>query len=381
MSLRRAIIEADTRAMNVSEFCRAHGVSTWFFWWLRRRYAVEGEAALEPRSRAPHHPFGRTPVEVEEAIVAKRKELDDAGLDCGPASIAAHLCDLPGVPSQSTIWRILKARGLIVDEPSKAPKRRGSFTAQRANECWALDDWTWQLADGSAVKILDVLDDHSRYAVACTAMPQCTGAAAFDAIATAARFIGWPQRFWSDNARTFTGVLATALAPLGVTASHTRPYSPHSNGKAERFHQTVQKWLRKQPPAATIDELQAQLDLFRIIYNTQRPHRALARRFPADVWITAPKSGPADRPLGAPTTVHDSTVNAGKAYAARYAISIGNTHNGAHAVTVITGTRAHVFIDGRLVRHLTLDPNRRVQPLHTHRNPPTLSERKDPRHA
>jgi hypothetical protein len=150
MSLRRAIVEADTRELNVTEFCRLHGVSTWFFWDLRRRYAVEGEAALTPKSRAPHHPAGRTPTNVEDAIVAKRKELDDAGLDCGPASIAFHLRDLAGVPSESTIWRILTARGLITPQPAKAPKHSGrSYTAERANECWALDDWDWALADGT----------------------------------------------------------------------------------------------------------------------------------------------------------------------------------------------------------------------------------------
>jgi transposase InsO family protein len=379
MSLRRAIVEADTSVLNVTEFCRCHGVSTWFFWDLRRRYAREGDAVLAPKSRAAHRPAGRTPPAVEEAIVCKRKELDDAGWDCGPASIAAALDGLAGLPHESTIWRILTARGLIVADPSKAPKHTGSFTAQRANECWALDDWTWHLADRTPVQILDVLDDHSRYAVACTAMPSCTGGAAFDAIATAASYLGWPQRFWSDNARVFTGTLAHALRPLGVAASHTRPYSPPSNGKVERFHQTEHRWLLKQPATATITELQSQLDLFRLAYNTQRPHRALERRFPADVWTDAPKSGPANRPLTTATTVHHSTVHAAKAYAARYAISIGRAHDGRHAVTVITGTNAHVFIDGHLIRQLTLNPNRRGQPIRANR--PTITEREDPRHA
>ena len=378
MSLRRAIVEADTGSLNVAEFCRSHGVSTWFFWDLRRRHALEGDAALEPKSRAPHRPAGRTAPEIEEAIVRARKELYDAGWDCGPASIAFALRDLPGMPHESTIWRILTARGLISSDPSKAPKHTGrSFTAERANECWALDDWTWTLADGTDVQILDVLDDHSRYAAACTAMPTCTGAATFDAIAHSASFLGWPQRFWSDNARAFTGTLATALAPLGVAASHTQPYSPRSNGKVERFHQTERQWLIKQQPAATITELQDQLNLFRLHYNTRRPHRALARRFPADVWSAAPKSGPANRPLTTPTSVHHSTVHAAKTYAGRYAISVGHAQERQRAITVITGTHAHVFIHGQLVRQLTLDPTRRTQPL----NPPTITERKAPRHA
>jgi transposase InsO family protein len=383
MSVRRAIIEADTNTLNVARFCRDHGVSTWFFWDLRRRHEREGDVVLEPKSRAPHRPAGRTCSEVEEAIVRTRKELDDAGWDCGPASIAFELRDLPGLPHESTIWRILTARGLIVADPSKAPKHSGrSFTAERANECWALDDWTWTLADGTDVQILDVLDDHSRYAVACTAMPTCTGAGAFDVIAHGASYLGWPQRFWSDNARAFTGTLATAMTALGVTASHTRPYSPRSNGKVERFHQTVRRWLSKQPAVATITELQAQLDLFRLHYNTRRPHRALARCFPADIWTTAPKSGPADQALTTSTSVHRSTVHAAKAYAGRYAISIGSAHNGRAATTVITGTTAHVFIHGRLVRRLTLNPNQRSQPLRgqSHK-PPTITEREAPRHA
>lgn len=383
VSLRRAIIEADTADLNVAEFCRDHGVSTWFFWDLRRRYAREGEVVLEPKSRAPHRPAGRTPVEVEEAIVRCRKELADGGWDCGPASIAFELRDLPGVPHESTIWRILTARGLIQPDPSKAPKHTGrSYRAERANECWALDDWTWTLADGSDVQILDVLDDHSRYAVACTAMPSCTGAASFDALAHAASHLGWPQRVWSDNARAFTNTVANALAPLGVTASHTRPYSPRSNGKVERFHQTVRQWLTKQPPADTIAELQAQLDLFRLHYNTRRPHRALDRRFPADIWTAAPKSGPADRPLTTPTSVHHSTVHACKTNAGPYAISVGRAHNGRSTLTVITGTNAHVFIDGRLIRQLTIDPQRRTQPLYDRPGrPPTITKRKAPRHA
>lgn len=383
MCLRRAIVEADPGTMNVTEFCRSHGVSTWFFWNLRRRYADEGDAALAPKSRAAHHPAGRTSVEVEDAIVAKRKELDDAGLDSGPATIAFHLRELPGLPTESTIWRLLKARGQIVAQPAKAPRHAGrSYTAERANECWALDDWEWALADGTVVHILDVIDDHSRYAVACTALLHCSGAATFEALAEAAPWVGWPARFWSDNAKAFTATLAAALAPLGVAASHTRPYSPRSNGKAERFHQTAQKWIDKQPRATSVAELQAQLEVFRVIYNTQRPHRSLGRRFPADVWINAPKSGPANHPLGRPTKVHTSTVHTGKCNAGRYSISVGTAHNGQHTLTVITDTTAHVFIDGRLIRHLTINPQRRVQPLHDRPGrPTTITEREDPRHV
>jgi transposase InsO family protein len=335
---------------------------------------------LAPKSRAAHRVANRTSAEIEDVIVAKRKELDDAGLDCGAATIAFHLRDWPGVPSESTIWRILKARGQIVSDPSKAPKHTGrSFTAERANECWALDDTDWELADGTPIKILNVIDDHSRYCVAATAMAtSCTGAAALSVFVAAAVFVGWPARFWSDNAKAFKHTLATALHPIGVAASHSRPYHPQSNGKIERFHQTVQKWLAKQPRAATLEDLQHQLERFRVIYNTQRPHRALNRRFPHDVWTNAPKTGPATRALGTPTAVHHGHVTDGRIKAGRYEISIGAVHTTQPALTVITGTACHVFINGHLARQLTLNPNKRNQPLHNRPGRPTTTLERDP---
>eukprot|EP01041_Mallomonas_annulata_P019027 gene19027-38210_t len=224
MSVRRAIVEADVSTMNVAEFCRTHGVSRWFFYDLRRRHGREGDVVLSARSRAPHRVPSRTSPAVEDAIVAVRKELLDAGLDAGPATIRFHLDTLEGVPSESTIWRILVARGQVNPQPAKAPKSRRSFTADRANEVWALDDTDWTLADGTGVKILDIIDDHSRLAVASRAMQACDGPNVLATMAEAAREHGWPERFWSDNARVFTLTLANAVEPLGVIASHTRPF-------------------------------------------------------------------------------------------------------------------------------------------------------------
>lgn len=377
MSLRLAVVALDTSTVDVTEFCRAHGISTTWFYDLRKRYAAEGEAGLLARSRAPINPAGRIPAWIEDEVVTKRKELVDAGLDAGPATIWFHLAGrVEPLPSEATIWRILRARGHIVPQPRKAPKPRGSFTAARANECWALDDTTWPLTDGSEVKILNVIDDHSRLLVASVVVGRsCTGTATLAALATAAGRWGWPERIWADNAKAFKQTLAKALQPLGVSTSHTKPYHPHSNGKVERFHQTLKQWLDRQPPAATTAELQDLLDRFQKIYNTQRPHRSIGRRFPADVWATAEKTGPTDRPLGTPTKTHTATVHNGSAPAGRYLISIGSAHTGQQALTIITGTAAHVFINGQLVRQLTINPTTRVQPLYNRPGRPTTNPR------
>ena len=366
MTVRHLIVQVETRDLNVTSFCAQHGISTWFFWDLRRRFALEGNTALEPKSRAPHVVANKTAAAIEDAIVAKRKELVEGGLDAGAETIAFHLRHLDGVPSPSTVWRILRARGFITPEPKKAPKRtRRRFTAARANECWQLDDTTWHLADGTEVKILNVLDDHSRLLVASTAMASCTGAAALGALAVAAAVLGWPARVLSDNAKAFRDVLAPALRSMGVGTGHSRPYHPQTNGKVERFHQTLKRWLTRQPRAGSVEELGVQLDVFRHLYNHHRPHRSLGRRFPAEVWAAAPKSGPADRALGAPTTVHQGVVRGGRLDAGRrYLISVGAAYSGREALAVITGLSCHVFVEGRLVRALTLDPTTRRQRLY-----------------
>jgi len=384
MSLRRTIVTLDTTTVNVTEFCALHGISTWLFYDLRRRFATGGYEAIEPRSRAPRTVANKTSAEIEDLIVAKRKELLDAGLDAGAESIEFHLRDVVGLPSPSTIWRRLKARGFITADPSKAPKPATQrFNATRTNESWQLDDTGWHLADDAEVKILNTIDDHSRVLVVSAAMPTCTGAATLAVLAVAATELGWPARFQSDNAPAFRDVLRPALAELGIASARSRPNHPQTNGKVERFHQTLKRWLAKQPPAHTLTELQVQLDIFRYLYNHQRAHRGIDRRIPATVWEQAPKDGPANHPLTDPTTVHTGPVTNGMlAIGRRYRISLGAKHNNQHALAIITGTACHVFIDARLIRQLTLDPNRRDQPLHNRPGRPTQTTtvRKDPRH-
>jgi transposase InsO family protein len=373
MSLRRLIVSMDPATVNVTAFCRAHGVSTWFFWDLRRRYARDGDAVLEAAPPIARRIVNKTPLAVEDAIVSMRKDLANAGLDAGPETIAFHLRDLAGLPSPSTIWRILKARGFIVAEPAKAPRSaHRSFTAERANECWQLDDTTWALADGTEVKILNIIDDHSRLAVASVALATCTGTSTLRAFAAAAGIVGWPARFLSDNAPAFRHTLAAAMAQLGIAAGHSRPYHPQTNGKVERFHLTLKRWLARQPPAEDLAQLQHQLNLFRLIYNHHRPHRSIAKRYPADVWAAAPKTGPAHQPLGTPTHIHETTIHDGRCHIAkRYDITIGTDRNGQPALAIITGTHCHVFINGQLVRALTLDPTRRRQPRYNRPGRPT----------
>jgi transposase InsO family protein len=381
VSVRKLIVSVEIEGLNVSEFCRQHGISRWLFYELRRRFAAEGEAGLELRSRAPKTVRNRIPAVVEEAIVTERKRLEAAGLDAGAASIVSYLPAVLEtglkVPSEATIWRVLTRRGFIVPQPHKAPKHAyRSFAAERVNECWQIDDTDWLLADGTEVKIINIIDDCSRVLVRSKAEYRCTTETAFAAFTEGAEQWDWPERFLSDNAKEFRFGLAEAAAALGIAAGHSRPYHPQTCGKVERFHQTLKKWLAAQPPAATLEELQALLDRFTDIYNHTRPHRSIGRRIPAEVHAATPKSGPANRPLDQPTNIRHLKVrsNGVICISRRYDISLGATYIGNTVTVVITGLNCHVFHQGKLIRQLTLNPNRRLQPLYNRPGrPPTIT--------
>jgi transposase InsO family protein len=369
VSIRRLIVEVDLDGLNVTEFCAQHDVSTWFFYQLRKRYAVEGEAGLLPRSRAPKKVANRTPDWVEDLIVEKRKELVDGGWDAGAATIWNHLLEsLPEdvVPSEATIWRILTRRGFVSPEPKKAPKHaHRTITTERANECWQIDDIEWELADDTGVKIITMVDDCTRLCPELKAVETVNGETAFEAFTTAGERYGWPERFLSDNAKAYKISLAKAVGAMGIGHRHGRPYHPQTQGKVERFHQTLQKWLKAQPGAASPEQLQTQLDTFRDAYNNQRKHRAIGRRPPASVWEQTPKAGPADRPLGTTTSIHrNQTAANGNLRAGRYTIGLSVAHAHTPATAIITGLACHVFTAGKLIRQLQLDPTRRYQPLY-----------------
>jgi transposase InsO family protein len=257
--------------VNVSAFCRQYGIHRDTFYGWRRRYEAEGLDGLEARSRAPKHSPQRIATNVEEEIVRLRKQLGDAGLDHGPATIQWHLGrrGASPVPSTATIWRVLRRAGLIVAEPRKRPKsswRR--FEAAKPNELWQTDFIDWTIAAG-VVRIVSFLDDHSRVALRVKAVPEATTHAAWDAFSEAAARWGVPLGQLSDNGLCFSGKLRgfevhfeTQLRAIGVQPKTSRPFHPQTCGKVERFQQTLKKWLRRQPLAADLAELQAQLDTF-----------------------------------------------------------------------------------------------------------------------
>ena len=190
---------------------------------------------------------------------------------------------------------------MISPEPKKRPRssyRR--FEADQPNECWQSDFTHWQLADGTGVEIINWLDDHSRYLLASLACRRVTGQTVIATFLTTAGVYGLPQSRLTDNGSVYTSRFTGGrngfeylLANLGITQKNGHPGHPQTQGKIERFQQTLKRWLAAQPTAATIAELQTQLDTFTGIYNQIRPHRALHGATPANAYPATIKAAPA----------------------------------------------------------------------------------------
>jgi transposase InsO family protein len=369
--LRIAVASED---VNVSAFCRQQGISRETFYVWRRRFRDGGLDGLEPRSRAPRTSPQRVGADIEEAIIELRKELVDLGVDAGAGTIQWHLGrrrKLPAVPSEATIWRVLTRRGFVVPEPRKRPKASWHrFQADAPNELWQADCIDWMTAADGAVRILSFLDDHSRVALRVRALLEATTDATWDTFCQAAATWGVPLGQLSDNGLNFSGRLRgfevrfeTELRAIGVVPKTSRPFHPQTCGKVERFQQTLKRWLRRQPIAAHLTELQAQLDTFVDYYNHHRPHRGIGRRTPADAWAATPPA--INLGIALPGPAHHTTViidDRGIARVGRYRIAIGVAWAGHHARIDHDDTHAAVFINHRLVRALTLDPTRSYQP-------------------
>ena len=376
----RLVAAVTDSSINVSAFCREHGVSRETFYVWRRRYREEGLAGLVPRSSAAKTSPNRTPTSVEDAVVALRKELDESGLDAGAATIHTHLLRrrMPAVPSVATIWRILVRRGFVLPAPRNRPHaswRR--FVAAAPNELWQADATKWVIGIGQ-VEILTFLDDHSRLVVGCRAVACATTENTWELFSAAADRWGLPNGQLSDNGLNFSGRLRgfevsfeINLRAAGVRPITSRPYHPQTCGKVERFQQTLKKWLRRQPLARDLDELQVQLDWFINYYNTQRPHRAIDNHTPLEQWSATAKITNPGIALAATTrTVTAHVTNEGTIPVRPWVIHVGVDYIGRTTNVVINDTHAAVYIDDTLIRHLELDRSRAYQPSNKKRGGP-----------
>ncbi len=197
---------------------------------------------------------------------------------------------------------------------------------------------------------------------------------------TAVATHGIPASTLTDNGMVYTTRLSggkggrnhleTELRSLGVDQKNGRPWHPQTQGKVERFQQTMKKWLHAQAaqPAAIAD-LQTLLDRFRDEYNQRRPHRSLPHRAtPATIYTSRPKATPGDRSTDTHDRVRQDRVDKSGKITLRhggqlYSIGIGRTHTRTRVTVLVQDLNIRIIdaTTGELLRELVLDTSKRYQ--------------------
>ena len=385
MSRARLVITAVVlEGRSQAEVARSYGLSRSWVSRLVKRYAEEGEAAFEPRSKRPKTLINALEPEVIALICTIRRDLTSQGLDAGPATIRWHLEHHHRlVVAESTIMRHLRAHDLVTPQPKKRPKSSYiRFEAEQPNETWQSDFTHYRLtkADGSSgddVEILSWIDDHSRLALSITAHARVSGPMVRATFRKAVGTYGIPASTLTDNGAVFTtrfmgkgmgrNALETELRALGVRQKNSRPNHPTTCGKVERFQQTMKKWLRnhEQQPT-TILELQGLLDEFRQTYNEVRPHSSLEHRStPAVAYAARPKASPGNRDDDVSSRVRRDRIDETGTISLRlngqlHHIGVGRTHWRTHVVVLVHDLEVRVVhaSTGELLRELTIDPSK-----------------------
>jgi transposase InsO family protein len=389
MSKARLVITAVVvEGRSQSAVAREYGVSQGWISRLVTRYRLEGEAAFEPQSRRPHTSPTRLAQTTIDLIVELRTKLSTAGLDAGPHTIAWHLQHHHQLQvSVASISRHLAAAGLVTPTPAKRPKSSYiRFAAEQPNERWQADFTHWRLADKTHTEILSWLDDHSRYALSVTAHRRVTGPIVLDTFRKAYEAHGIPASTLTDNGMVFTTRLAggkggrnqleSELRRLGVHQINSTPNHPTTCGKVERFQQTLKRWLTRQPRAATLPELQTQIDAFVDIYNHRRPHRSLAHRAtPATVYQARLKVAPGTR-VDTHDRVRTDRVDQAGSVTLRvngrlHHVGVGRIHYRTRVLILVQDLNIRIInaATGELLRDFTLDPTRDYQPTGAPKGP------------
>jgi Integrase core domain len=263
-------------------------------------------------------------------------------------------------------------RGFVTPQPQKRPRSSWMrFESSLPNETWQSDMTHWHLENDRSVEIVNFIDDYSRAVLASVAVSVATAAEVVRIFFAATSIYGFPASVLSDNGAIYTAAyrgshtgMEIELAALGITFKHGKPYHPQTQGKVERYHLTLKKWLRKRPAARTLAELQAQIDRFVHIYNEERPHTARGCP-PMQAWRALDKAVVEldGQPLLAHTKVRRDRIDKIGRFTLRYRsklhhVGVGREHRGKRVLILVADLDVRVIDeDGVMIRHLELDPS------------------------
>lgn len=263
---------------------------TTFYRWYDR-YLAGGPEALEDRSPRPSRVWNRIPERVREKV----KELALQESDLSPRELAVQFTDTEKYfVSEASVYRILKSYDLITSPAyvvvSAADEFRDKTT--RPNQLWQTDFTYLKVIGWGWFYLSTILDDYSRYIIAWKLCTTMKSGDVTDTLDLALQASGCDQatvlhkpRLLSDNGASYiSGELADWLEDRQMDHVRGAPYHPQTQGKIERWHQTLKNRILLENYYLPGD-LRQKIDAFVEHYNYRRYHESLQNLTPADVYF------------------------------------------------------------------------------------------------
>ena len=268
---------------------------TTFYRWYDR-YLQRGEAGLQDQSPKPKHVWNRIPDEVRRKVV----KLALKETELSPRELAVTFTDTESYfVSEASVYRVLKAHDLITSPAFIVIKAASEFKDKTTaiNQLWQTDFTYLKVLGWGWFYLSTILDDYSRYIISWKLCTNMRTEDVTDTLDLALQASGCDQvhvvhkpRLLSDNGSSYvSGDLAEWLQDKGMKHSRGAPYHPQTQGKIERWHQTLKNRILLENYFLPGD-LEAQIEAFVDHYNHQRYHESLNNVTPADVYFGRDKA-------------------------------------------------------------------------------------------
>ena len=314
MSLRQEFVSlAAAQDLPFSELCRRFNISRQTGYKWLDRHKAQGVQGLADQSRRPHHSPARSPQPIVDLVLELRRQYGWGG-----RKIERRLRDLghADVPAPATITEILRRNGMLEPRESAQRQHWQRFEHEHPNALWQMDfKGDFLTLESGRCMPLTVIDDHSRFNLVLSACARTITQVVQSELERAFRCYGLPSRINTDNGAPWGSPgapgqlteLAVWMIRLGIHVSYSRPYHPQTNGKDERFHRSLKAEVLARHAFSTHAHVQQELERWRHVYNTQRPHEALGMATPLTRYrpsaramperLPEPQYGPGDEVL------------------------------------------------------------------------------------
>ena len=263
---------------------------TTFYRWYDR-FTEHGPEGLEDRPSSPSRVWNRIPEAVRDRIVTMALEQPELS----PRELAVRFTDTERYfVSEASVYRLLKSHDLITSPAYIVIKAADEFKDKTTapNQLWQTDFTYLKVIGWGWFYLSTILDDFSRYIISwklCTTMKvedvTDTLELALTASGCESAQVAHRPRLLSDNGSSYiAGDLAEWLEDRGIKHIRGAPFHPQTQGKIERWHQTLKNRVLLENYYLPGD-LEAQINAFVDHYNHQRYHEAIGNLTPADVYF------------------------------------------------------------------------------------------------